>query len=144
MDNEKGENSPEINNPNPVRKPKKRINGIVIITLVFIVILISTYQSGIERVHCDANTLATNPKVIMLGTWWCPYCSQARRYLHEQEVNYCEYDIEKSAVGKKLYDDSNGSAIPVLIIGKYLLQGFDKKSIDQALILLEESDEPSR
>ena len=80
----------------------------------------------------------------MLGTWWCPYCSQARRYLHQNQISYCEYDIEKSAVGKKLYDDANGSAIPLLIIGNYLLQGFDESSIDKALKLLEENNEHSR
>ena len=80
----------------------------------------------------------------MLGTWWCPYCSQARRYLHQNQISYCEYDIEKSAVGKKLYDDTNGSAIPLLIIGNYLLQGFDESSIDKALKLLEENNEHSR
>ena len=133
-----------VNNNSDQGKPKKRLNGIVVIILVLIVILITTHQSEIETIHCDENTLASNPKVIMLGTWWCPYCSQARRYFFDNNISYCEYDIEKSAIGKKLYDDANGSAIPVLIIGRYLLQGYDTNSIDKALTLLEDNNEPAR
>ena len=126
------------------KKPKKKLPGFIVFVLLLVVFLIATNQSSIAPVHCNDDILASNPKVIMLGTWWCPYCSQARQYLHNEEISYCEYDIEKSAVGKKLYDDAKGSSIPLLIIGNYLLRGFDKSSIDKALMLLDEKNEHSK
>ena len=141
MSNVTGKNTPDKSDS---KKPKKKINGFIVFALLLLVIFIATYRPSITRIHCNDDILASNPKVIMLGTWWCPYCSQARQYLHNEEISYCEYDIEKSAIGKKLYDDANGSAIPLLIIGNYLLQGFDESSIDKALMLLEENNEHSK
>ena len=69
----------------------------------------------------------------MLGTWWCPYCYEARRYLTSNNISYCEYDIERSAEGEKLFNEVKGQAIPVLLIGKYMINGFDETRLEQML-----------
>ena len=69
----------------------------------------------------------------MLGTWWCPYCHQARRYLTSNNISYCEYDIEHSAEGEKLFNDVNGQAIPVLLVDKYMMSGFDEMRLERLL-----------
>ena len=69
----------------------------------------------------------------MLSTWWCPYCNQARRYLTDNNISYCEYDIERSAEGEKLFNDINGQAIPVLIVDKYMMSGFDESRLESLL-----------
>ena len=69
----------------------------------------------------------------MLGTWWCPSCYQARRYLSENQISYCEYDIERSAEGEKLFNEVNGRVIPVLLVGDYMMSGFDEQRIEQVL-----------
>ena len=124
------------------KKPKKtkKINGFLIIGLIILVTFISTYRPDVPSIQCNEETLANNPEVIMFGTWWCPYCYQARQYLHNNNINYCEYDIEKSTVGKLRYDDTKATAIPALIIGKYVLQGFSPEQIDQAITLTRESN----
>jgi len=122
---------------------KKKVSGLFIIALFLSIWMIASYRPEIPKIYCDEATLAEKPEVIMFGTWWCPYCYQARRYLHNNETSYCEYDIEKSAEGKRRYDETRATAIPALIIGKYLLQGFDEASIDKALILSRENNEPN-
>ncbi len=69
----------------------------------------------------------------MLGTTWCPYCAQARKYFHTNRINYCEYDIEKSAEGERLYDSVNGGAIPILIIDGRHYTGFDAIAFEQLM-----------
>ena len=125
------------------KKPnkKKKINGLFIIGVILFVTFMVSYRPDVPKIYCDEESLATNPEVIMFGTWWCPYCYQARRYLQSNDINYCEYDIEKSDIGKKRYDETQASAIPALIIGKYLLQGFDENSIEKALTLTRNSND---
>ena len=73
----------------------------------------------------------------MLGAWWCTYCYQAKRYFQRNDIHYCEYDMESTTTGKRLYQKHGGGAIPILLIGEYRLNGFSEKQIETALGLLE-------
>ena len=136
-------NEPESNNTEKPRTKTKKINGLLILGLILLVTFVVSYRPDVPNVYCDEEVLATKPDVIMFGTWWCPYCYQARQYFHNNDIHYCEYDIEKSDIGKTRYDETQASAIPALIIGKYLLQGFDENSIEKALTLTKNDNEPS-
>lgn len=118
----------------------RRLNGMVVLALIVVGLVIVNYKPDIERVHCSEDILRNKPEVIMLGTWWCPYCYQARRYLASNEIDYCEYDIERSDEGERLFNEVNGQAIPVLIVGKYMMSGFDESRFEQ---LLTRAREPS-
>jgi len=109
------------------------MNGFVLLALFFLVIFASTYRPSIETIFCDETTLNPKPDVIMLGAWWCSYCSKARKYLQQNEISYCEYDMERSEEGKRLYKEVNGQAIPILLIGDYQVNGFNEYSIEKAL-----------
>ena len=129
------------NNDTENAKKTKKISGLFIIALFLSIWIIASYRPNIPKIYCDEATLAEKPEVIKIGTWWCPYCYQARRYLHNNEISYCEYDIEKSAEGKRRYDETKATAIPALIIGGYLLQGFNENNIDEALTLSNKKNE---
>lgn len=111
----------------------RRLNGVIILALIVIGLVFISYRPSIARIHCDDEILSSKPDVIMLGTRWCPYCHQARRYLTRNNISYCEYDIERSAEGEKLFNDVNGQAIPVLLIDKYVISGFDEVMLERAL-----------
>jgi len=117
----------------PQAKRSRKINGLVVLMLTVAALVVLTYRPSIERVYCDEAALEQAPDVIMLGTWWCRYCYQARRYLTDNDIDYCEYDIEKSAQGEKLFKDVNGRGIPVLLIGDAVVRGFDEGKLDQLL-----------
>ena len=118
----------------------RRLNGIFILAFIVFGLIIVSYDPPIARVHCDDDILSNKPEVIMLSTRWCPYCYQARRYLTRNEISYCEYDIENSAEGEKLFNDVNGQAIPVLLVGRYMMSGFDETRLER---LLEKAREAS-
>ncbi|UCB55483.1 MAG: hypothetical protein JSW45_02840 [Thiotrichales bacterium] len=105
----------------------------VILAAIVVSLIVVNYQPTIARVHCNEEILNNRPDVIMLSTWWCPYCNQARRYLTNNNISYCEYDIERSAEGEKLFNDINGQAIPVLIVDKYMMNGFDESRLESLL-----------
>ena len=115
------------------RSKPRRLNGIVILALIVVGLIAISYKPTIARVHCNQEILETKPEVIMLGTWWCPYCYQARRYLTANNIRYCEYDIERSKEGEKLFNDVNGQVVPVLIVDKYMMSGFDESRLENLL-----------
>ena len=126
-------------NKNTGNHRPRRLNGIVILVLIVIGLVIVSYKPSIARIHCNDVVLKNKPEVIMLGTWWCPYCYQARRYLTSNNISYCEYDIEGSAEGEKLFNDVNGQVIPVLLIDKYMISGFDEARVERLLSRVRET-----
>ncbi len=120
-------------------KKRRRINGLLLFGILAIVLLVVNYRPPIATIHCNEEILASKPDVIMLGAWWCTFCYQARKYFSRNNISYCEYDIEYSAEGKRLYSEMQGAGIPVLFIGKYRLSGFDEDSIEEALAELHAS-----
>ncbi len=117
----------------------RRLSGFFVLALVLFGLIVFSYRPTVARVHCDEAILRTNPQVIMLSTRWCPYCYEARRYLTENNISYCEYDIERSEQGEKLFNDVNGQAIPVLIVDNYMMNGFDETRLEQLLVTARES-----
>jgi glutaredoxin len=118
---------------NTEQKKPRRMHGFVLFALFMLAIFVLTYRPSVDTIFCDETTLNPRPDVIMLGAWWCPYCRQARRYLEDNEISYCEYDMERSDEGKRLYNQVNGQAIPILLIGDYQINGFNERSIEKAL-----------
>ena len=129
------ENKPANQQQKPsARAPRsRRLNPFLLIAILFVALVIYNHKPAIPHIYCDEDILKAKPEVILLGTWWCPSCYQARRYLSENQVSYCEYDIERSAEGEKLFNDVNGRVIPVLLIGDYMMSGFDEQRIEQIL-----------
>ena len=72
-------------------------------------------------------------QAILYGTEWCGYCAATRKLLAERNIPYREYDIEKSAEGLAQYEKLHGNGVPVLVINKEVIQGFDETAIEQAL-----------
>jgi len=69
----------------------------------------------------------------MLGAWWCTYCYQAKRYFQKNNISYCEYDVENTAQGKRLYQSNGAGAVPILLVGEYQLNGFSEQQLEAAL-----------
>jgi len=126
MENKQPENQSATANP-------KRLNGIFIIALFVFTIIVFNYRPPLEHIYCEDTSSPVSPEVILLGTWWCPYCYDARRYMTSNNISYCEYDIERSDKGRRMFDDVNGRAIPVLITGDFMMNGFDASRLESML-----------
>jgi glutaredoxin len=117
-------------NKHPARR---KVNGLFVFAALIAVMIFASYQSTVPTIECNAAVLKTKPDVVMLGASWCSFCKQARRYFNANKVHYCEYDIETSAEGARLYKQFNGGAIPVLIIDGKKYTGFDSAAFQQLM-----------
>lgn len=71
---------------------------------------------------------AASRKVILYSTTWCGYCTRARNFFRKNNIPFTEYDVEKSARGKRDYQKLNGRGVPIILVGKRRLNGFNKSS----------------
>lgn len=93
-----------------------------------------------ERQRMAALTEKRTPDntVVLYTTAWCGVCTRARSYLKQRRIPYVEKDIERSAVGLQEYKAMQrqgliGNGVPVIVIGRDVLQGFSADWIDQAV-----------
>ncbi len=117
-------------------KPKRKVHGLLIVLFLFVALTLFSRHESVTTIDCTAETLARKPDVIMLGAWWCRYCYQAKKYFQQNDIHYCEYDMENTTTGIRLYEENGGGGVPILLIGKYRLQGFSEQQIETALASL--------
>jgi glutaredoxin len=64
------------------------------------------------------------PDVVLYSAQWCGYCRKARTYFQSQGIAFKEYDVEKSAQGRRDYRALNARGVPVILIGRQRMNGF--------------------
>jgi glutaredoxin len=123
------------NAENNINRPKRKRGGLFVIVAVITGLILFSRHEAVNTIDCSADIIASKPDVIMLGAWWCAYCYQAKRYFQQKGIHYCEYDMENTVEGRRLFEESGGGAVPVLFIGEYTLSGFNERQIEAALAL---------
>jgi mycoredoxin len=64
-------------------------------------------------------------KVVLYATAWCGYCAKTRAFFKENNIDYIEYDIEKSTEGRAQYQSLNGRGVPLVIVKGKLIRGYN-------------------
>lgn len=105
--------------------------GGVLVSVYAMKLMVSS--STPERLNCDDIALAEQPEVVLYGTSWCSLCKKSRWLLEDNNIAYCEYDIEKSSTGAARYQQLDGRAPPLIMIGSQRVDGFNKININSAL-----------
>jgi len=129
MQNEPEQSKTEVSK----QKKPRRLNGLLVFGIIALVLVVINYRPPIPTIACTDEIIASRPDAIMLGAWWCTYCYKARKYFNNNKISYCEYDIEHTKKGEQMYQKLNGRGIPLLLIGKHQINGFDEYSIERAL-----------
>jgi glutaredoxin len=104
--------------------------------ILVIVILVRHWMFPGELAKAEGRqiTPGQQPEVTLYATSWCGYCAKTRRLLKQLRVEYTEYDIEQDATANARFQKLGGRGVPLIIIGKDVIHGFDE---DEILILLE-------
>lgn len=94
-----------------------------------------------ESVEVDVNTYASvsyatsilrgGQKVILYSASWCSACKKAKRYFEANDIQYKEYDVEKSQKGRTDYRRLNAKGVPVILIGKKRMNGFSERGFER-------------
>ena len=73
------------------------------------------------------------PKVVLYGTDWCPYCAKTRKFFAVNGIQYVDLDVEKSREAGDRYRELSGKGVPVILVGDRVITGFDEESLRDAL-----------
>lgn len=98
-------------------------------------IKVKTY-TGPARVMDYAAVLsagADNDKVTIYTTEWCSVCKKAKRYMDSQDIAYTEHDIEKSDKAKREFDRLGGKGVPVILVGRQKMHGFNPQRLESMM-----------
>jgi len=99
-----------------------------------VTVKINTYKNvSVSDNVFESNNKKTsrNKKIIMYSTTWCGVCKRAKKYFQKNNIAYTEYDVEKSSKGKRDYKKMNGRGVPIILIGKKRLNGFNASRFNQ-------------
>jgi len=73
-------------------------------------------------------------QVKVFSTPTCPWCYKAKDYFKAKKVEYKDYDVSIDEKARnEMIEKSGQMGVPVIMIGKKVIIGFDKSAIDQAL-----------
>lgn len=72
-------------------------------------------------------------KVVLYATSWCGYCAKARKFFEDNNIAYVEYDVEKSEQGQREYQSLGGGGVPIVVIGKAVVKGYNPSKMDELL-----------
>jgi len=109
----------------PVDQPTVEIRG-----------SISSYTTpSVEPLPADFFSHLKRPvrsnRVVIYSAEWCGVCKQAKAYFQKKNIQYAEYDIDKSKQAREQYDRLNAHGVPVILIGNQRLNGFNEKRFEQ-------------
>ena len=109
----------------------KVFSGVLsIIVLIGCVYLINASTVTPDSVACDASE---KNDIVLYGAVWCGYCEQTRQLLSSNNVDYCEYDIERSAEGFRQFESLGGGGVPLMLFNGELIQGYNKPEIESQI-----------
>lgn len=79
-------------------------------------------------------TALTPAKVVMFGTDWCTYCTQARVLFKRLGVEYVELDLDRDQSAKQFAREHLKPVVtPIIVIGSRVLKGYNEADITAAL-----------
>jgi len=71
---------------------------------------------------------ARKKQVVMYSASWCGVCKTARKYFQNNNIKFKEYDVDTSEKGKKDFKKLNGRGVPIILVGRQRLNGFNVSS----------------
>lgn len=90
---------------------------------------INTYENS--RISVSNGVFVPENSVVLYSTAWCGSCKRAKAYFRQFDIPYTEYDVEKSQKGRRDYRTLNGKGVPIILVGKYRLDGFSADRFEQ-------------
>ncbi|MEM2878051.1 MAG: glutaredoxin domain-containing protein [Candidatus Hadarchaeales archaeon] len=73
-------------------------------------------------------------KVIIYTTPTCPYCTLAKAFLKDHEVNFVEKNVAADRrAADEMIEKSGQMGVPVIDVDGEIIVGFDKESLKRAL-----------
>ncbi len=105
-----------------------------VLLLVVLVVVFQQWDSLGRYVYPPPSQEAlNNGAVVLYSTSWCGYCEKTRDLLDSHDIEYYEYDIERSKDGYNQYKALGGNGVPVLKVGSEVVKGYDVSAMKKVL-----------
>lgn len=72
-------------------------------------------------------------KAIVYTSTYCPYCTQVKNYLTEQNVEYEERNVDKDEKYAEELWNTGVRSVPVTVIGESKIVGFNRTQLEKAI-----------
>lgn len=72
-------------------------------------------------------------KVSVYTSNTCPYCTMAKDYLREKNIDFEEKNIQEDKAARDELMKMGHLGVPVIVIGEEEIVGFDQRKIDELL-----------
>ena len=72
------------------------------------------------------------PRVTLYSTSRCPNCKRLKQWLSQNKLRFQEFDIERNQRAFKEFQRLGSRGVPVLLVDKQRVDGFDPKRLQQA------------
>jgi len=83
-----------------------------------------------DKKIADKKTAKKNKKVVIYSAAWCSICTRAKNYFKSKKIAYKEYDVETSKKGRRDFIKLNARGVPVILVGKKRMDGFDVRRFE--------------
>lgn len=106
----------------------KVFSGVLsVIVLISCIYLINASTVVPDTVACDGSE---DNNIVLYSAPWCGYCKQTKQLLASHNVDYCEYNIERSAEGYRQFESLGGSGVPLMLFNGEVIRGYNKAEIE--------------
>ena len=89
-----------------------------------------------QSIHSELGSKTSKKPVVVFMTTWCPACQAAEKFLKQNNIEYVKADVEKDRTAYKNFQKitgGKGSGVPVILIGREVMIGYDPQAILNAL-----------
>ena len=77
---------------------------------------------------------SVKPEIKIYTTKTCHYFFEAKNYFKSKKIDYREIDVgSDEKMAREMMKVSKQSGVPVIVIGKHVVVGFDKPVIEKIL-----------
>ena len=123
---------PNAESQEPPEKSGKLVKAVI---FLFIAGIIFLNQDNLRDVLFMPTEYAPfhQEGVVLYATDWCGYCKKTRGFFAEKGIEYVEFDIEKSAEGRKQYEQLKGRGVPLVVANGMVIRGYSPRSVLAAL-----------
>jgi glutaredoxin len=104
--------------------------------VVLSVVIASLAFFALASLPGDAHATSSNsrPEVELYVTSWCPYCTKAKAFFDQRDIEYQVYDIEKdSAAARRKQQLDTGRGVPFAVINGTKVSGWSAPAYQAAL-----------
>lgn len=77
-----------------------------------------------------SNAVFSANNVVLYSTSWCGICKRAKAYFNKNNIDFTEYDIEKSSSARNEFNRYGGRGVPLILVGNTKMHGFSEKRFE--------------